>query len=74
MKKQYIKPTAVKVAVKGTLMHTGSIQNTTGKCRQVYRKTIRMVSRPVLRITAPTSGTSGRINPQANVTPTFLTT
>ena len=30
MKKQYIKPTAVKVAVKGTLMHTGSIQNTTG--------------------------------------------
>lgn len=30
MKKQYIKPIAVKVAVKGTLMHTGSIQNTTG--------------------------------------------
>ena len=30
MKKQYMQPTAVKVAVKGTLMHTGSIQNTTG--------------------------------------------
>lgn len=30
MKKQYIKPIAVKMAVKGTLMHTGSIQNTTG--------------------------------------------
>lgn len=30
MKKQYIKPTAVKVAVKGAIMHTSSIQNTKG--------------------------------------------
>lgn len=30
MKKQYMQPTAVKVAVKGALMHTGSIQNTKG--------------------------------------------
>ena len=30
MKKQYMQPIAVKVAVKGALMHTGSIQNTTG--------------------------------------------
>lgn len=30
MKKQYMQPTAVKVAVMGVLMHTGSIQNTKG--------------------------------------------
>lgn len=30
MKKQYMQPTAVKVAVKEALMHTGSIQNTKG--------------------------------------------
>lgn len=30
MKKQYMQPTAVKVAVMGALMHTGSIQNTKG--------------------------------------------
>lgn len=30
MKKQYMQPTAVKVAVMGALMHTGSVQNTTG--------------------------------------------
>lgn len=30
MKKQYMQPTAVKVAVKEALMHTGSIQNTNG--------------------------------------------
>lgn len=30
MKKQYMQPTAVKVAVKEALMHTGSFSNTTG--------------------------------------------
>lgn len=30
MKKQYMQPTAAKVAVKEALMYTGSIQNTTG--------------------------------------------
>lgn len=29
-KKQYMQPTAVKVAVKGAIMRTGSIQNTKG--------------------------------------------